>query len=95
MNTEYEIIYVAFGPLHADTVRLMLEAAGFHVITRQEGAGVALGLTVGPLGEVQILVPADEVIAARKMVEDMDEGRLSGVDFNDEGLPSDEDEEPD
>jgi hypothetical protein len=86
MNPEYKVIYVAFGPLHAETVRIMLEAAGFHVITRQESAGTAIGLTVGPLGEVNILVPEDEFAAAKKMVEDMDEGRLSGVDFDDEDL---------
>ncbi len=92
MNPEYEMIYVAFGPLHAETVKLMLEAAGFHVITRQESAGRAYGLTVGSLGEVQILVKADEVAAAKKMVEDMDEGRLTGVDISDEDVLSDEDE---
>jgi len=98
MNQKYEVIYVACGPLHAETVRLMLEAAGYHAITRQESAGTAMGLTVGPLGEVQILVPADEVEAAKKLVGDMDEGRLSGVSFDDEdvsceGTGGDEDED--
>ena len=91
--TDYELVYVAFGPLHAETVRLMLEAAGFHVITRQESAGTALGLTVGPLGEVQILVPADQAAAAKKMVEDMDEGRLGGVDLDDDDVSAN-DESP-
>ncbi len=78
MNSNYEEIYVAYGPLHAETVRLMLEAAGFHVITRQESAGAAIGLTVGALGEVKVLVPVEEAAQARKMVEDMEEGRLGG-----------------
>lgn len=93
MSPEYKMIYVAFGPLHAETVKLMLEAAGFHVITRQESAGTALGLTVGPLGEVQILVPMDEVDAARKMLADMDEGRLTNIETIDDEDLSDEDEE--
>lgn len=98
MNTEYEEVYVAVGPLHAETIRLMLEAAGMHVITRQESAGVAIGLTVGRLGEVKILVPKDEAEAARKIILDMDEGRLSGVQFEDEDISSEEaapDEEED
>ncbi len=95
MKPEYEMIYIAFGPLHAETVKLMLEAAGFHVITRQESAGKTYGLTVGSLGEVQILVRADEEAAARKMVEDMDEGRLTGVDIDDVDVLSDEDEDAD
>lgn len=95
MNPEYELIYVAFGPLHAETVKLMLEAAGFHVITRQEGAGVALGLTVGPLGEVQILVPEEEVAAAKIILEDMDEGRLSGVNLDDEDFDEADEQPPD
>jgi hypothetical protein len=93
MNPEYKMIYVAFGPLHAETIKLMLEAAGFHVITRQESAGIVYGLTVGSLGEVQILVPEDEASDARKMVEDMDAGRLSGVDIKDDENQNDEDED--
>lgn len=90
MNTEYEVVYVAFGPLHAETVRLMLEAAGFHVLTRQESAGAAIGLTVGRLGEVNVLVPADEAEAAKKMIEDMDSGRLGSVDVTDEEQSADD-----
>ncbi len=98
MNTEYEEVYVAAGPLHAETVRLMLEAAGFHVITRQESAGAAIGLTVGRLGEVKVLVPIEEADAARKIIEDMDEGRLNGIQFDDEDIPAEDkaaDEEAD
>ncbi len=96
MNSNYEEIYVAYGPLHAETVRLMLEAAGFHVITRQESAGAAIGLTVGALGEVKILVPAEEVLAAKKMLEDMEEGRLGGGALDDEDVDVDSgEEEPD
>lgn len=96
MTTEYEEVYVAVGPLHAETVRLMLEAAGFHVITRQESAGAAIGLTVGRLGEVKVLVPSEEADAARKIIEDMDEGRLSGIQFDDEDIsPADEAAEED
>lgn len=73
---EYVEVYTANGQLEADMIRLMLEASGLHVITRQESAGVVYGLTVGPLGEVRILVPETEAVDAAALLEAMEEGKL-------------------
>lgn len=75
-NEEYVEVYSANGQLDADMIRLMLEAAGLHVLTRGESAGAVYGLTVGPLGEVNVLVPESEAQTARDMITAMDEGRL-------------------
>ena len=75
-NPEYVEIYTANGQLEADMIRLMLEAAGLHVLTRGESAGAVYGLTVGRLGEVLVLVPETEVQAANDLLDAMDEGKL-------------------
>jgi len=75
-NLEYVEVYSANGQLEADMIRLMLEAKGLHVLTRQESAGVVYGLTIGPLGEVVILVPSTEVTEAAALLQAMEDGKL-------------------
>lgn len=75
-SVEYFEVYSANGQLEADMIRLMLEASGLHVITNQESAGAVYGLTVGPLGEVMILVPENEVEEANALLQAMEEGKL-------------------
>jgi len=75
-SIEYVEVYSANGQLEADMIRLMLEASGLHVITNQESAGAVYGLTVGPLGEVRILVPETEVEEANMLLKAMEEGKL-------------------
>jgi len=92
-STPYEEVYRANGRLHADIIRGFLEAAGFSVLLYQESAGAVYGLTVGPLGEVRILVPADQAADARDLLAAMDRGQISapdeGEDF--EEAPPDQD----
>lgn len=94
-NPEYVEIYTANGQLEADMIRLMLEAAGLHVLTRGESAGAVYGLTVGRLGEVLVLVPETEVQAANDLLDAMDEGKLENPSPNDfpPAQPEDVDEE--
>lgn len=75
-SVDYVEVYDANGQLEADMIRLMLEASGLHVITRQESAGAVYGLTVGPLGVVRILVPETEVTDAKNLLTAMEEGKL-------------------
>ncbi len=65
------------GMLEAEIVRGLLEAAGLRVWLSHEAAGKAIGLGVGPLGEVSILVPASEEEAARRVLADYRSGRLA------------------
>lgn len=87
-SIEYVEVYSANGQLEADMIRLMLEASGLHVITNQESAGAVYGLTVGPLGEVRILVPENEVEEANGLLQAMEEGKLES------DLPLDNTDEP-
>jgi len=81
-SPEYVEVYSANGQLEADMIRLMLEAAGLHVLTRGESAGAVYGLTVGPLGEVRVLVQESDAQAANELLDAMDEGKLENPPAN-------------
>lgn len=74
---EYTVVYRAYGYLAGEMVRLLLEANDISVVAIQESAGATLGLTVGPLGEVQIMVPVSQAAEARNIIQAMDEGNLA------------------
>jgi hypothetical protein len=61
----------------ADLIRSLLEANGIPTELSQESVGAVTGLTVGPMGEVRILVPSDRVEDARQLLEDYYAGKLS------------------
>ncbi len=63
-------VEVVSGDLQAEILRGFLEAQGLKVMLSQEGAGRAIGINVGPLGEVQILVPASSYQEARELLDD-------------------------
>ena len=94
-NVEYVEVYTANGQLEADMIRLMLEAKGLHVITRQESAGAVYGLTVGPMGEVSILVPKIEATEAAVLLQAMEDGKLENDMPQDDSLIDDSEIEPD
>lgn len=92
MSANYELVYRAHGQLDAQMIRLFLESKGFTVLTYGESVGVTYGLTVGPLGEVEILVPIAQVEEARRTLIDMEAGKYelppsvdtSGIDHTQE-----------
>lgn len=69
-----------FGDLQAEILRGLLEAQGIPVLLSQEGAGRAMGLSVGPLGEVEILVPEDYHQQALQVLADYRAGRFESED---------------
>lgn len=71
-----EVVYVASGAIEAESVKILLESFGLKAFVNQESAGRTYGLTVGPLGEVEVLVPTDQVEEALKIISDMNSGRL-------------------
>lgn len=94
-NFDYVEVYSANGQLEADMIRLMLEAKGLHVLTRQESAGAVYGLTIGPLGEVSILVPETEATEAAVLLQAMEDGKLENDLPQDESLIDDSEIAPD
>jgi len=75
--SEYVPVYIAYGQLAGEMIRLLLESVDIPTIVSQESAGIAFGLTVGSLGQVRILVPADRVDEAKEVLLAMEEGRLA------------------
>ena len=76
---KYIPICSANGSLEAEMIRIFLEAAGINALVLQESAGLTLGLTVGPLGEAQILVSPNQFDEAKEMLESIEEYKLDDL----------------
>ena len=74
--SDYVTVYVANGQLDAEMVRGFLEASGIPAIISQESVGKVYGLASGPLGEVNILVPAEYSRDALDLLKSMERGDL-------------------
>ena len=82
-NPQFSVVYTANGKLSAEMIKAFLETSGIPVLLNQESAGIALGLTVGPLGVVDILVPVEYETQARELLEEMEQGKFE-LDSSDE-----------
>jgi len=71
-----EVVYIANGMLEAESVRILLESFGIPAFVNQESAGTTYGLTVGSLGEVEVIVPLSKVDEAKKVIAEMNNGKL-------------------
>ena len=56
-DAPWEVVAVADGLAQAAIIRGRLEVEGIPARVNQEPAGVALGLTIGTLGQAEVLVP--------------------------------------
>lgn len=90
---EWVVLEEVPGELHANILKGLLEAQNIPVRLLQEGAGRAYGLSVGPLGTVQILVPEEMVDQAQTVLEEMERGAFQDSEFIETSLPE-EDEQP-
>ena len=88
VENRWELVITVSGELQADLIRNLLEAQGIEVFLNQEGAGRAYGLTVGPMGEVQVLVPEDQSEEARQIVDDFYAGKFESDEDEDSNLES-------
>jgi hypothetical protein len=82
-EVKWELITTVSGELQADLLRNLLEVQGIKVFLSQEGAGRAVGLTMGPMGEVQVLVPENQSEAARQIVDDYYAGKFESSEDED------------
>jgi hypothetical protein len=71
------VVYTTAGGGPAGIIKDLLAADGIPAELSQEGAGAAYGLTVGPLGLVDVLVPEDRAAEAEQLLAAMDRGDLS------------------
>lgn len=86
------VVYVANGTLDGESVKILLESFGIPAYTNQQSAGMTYGLTVGPLGEVDIMVPDKYIEQAKKVISDMENGLLE---LPDNSAPENSDIDPD
>ena len=82
-EVKWELITTVSGELQANILRKLLVVQGIKVFLSQEGAGRAVGLTMGPLGEVQVLVPENQSEAARQIVDDYYAGKFESSEDED------------
>jgi len=73
-ETGWVQVTVAYGPTEAGMIVEYLRAEGVKAVAWLEGAGNALGLTVGMLGTVRVMVPerdAEEALALLEVDEEL------------------------
>ena len=74
MSLNLVTIYTAAGQMPASLIKSFLEAHGIPTLVVQESAGVVYGLTVGLMGNAEILVAEEHAVEARELLEAMERG---------------------
>lgn len=68
-STAWMVVYVAYSEPEAYVVAGRLESEGIPSFVHQEPAGRAYGFTVGPMGEVKVLVHPDDYDRATEILD--------------------------
>jgi hypothetical protein len=89
MENKWEMVYKANGNLDAAMIVDFLAAHDIGATSMQESLGATYGLTVGPLGESRIYVPAEHKEAALALLEAMKRGDFELPDEQEPPLPED------
>lgn len=76
MEPRYIVVTTANGHLEAEMLKAFLEAAGIPAFIAQESAGIAYGLSIGSLGEADILVSEENEEEALQLLAAMEKGDL-------------------
>ena len=77
-------VFSAAGLLEADMLKAFLEAQGLQVFLSQESVGKTLGLSAGRLGEVEVLVPEEQVVDAKRLIDEIEDGKFYDIDYADD-----------
>lgn len=85
MNELWAVVYTAAGALQAEIIRSLLESAEIPARTQQESAGAVFALTVGPLGEVEVLVPVARQAGAAELIQAYEHGDLEAPEQDETG----------
>jgi len=95
-TNSWEVLDQVSGSARAEILKGLLEAQGIKVVLSQEGIGESIyPVTVGPLSEIQILVPDSQLQEALQILADYKDGsyeNLSDSEISDEqnNSPSDQ-----
>lgn len=71
-----EVVFIANGTLEAESVKILLESFEIPAFINQESLGATYGLSIGVLGEVEVIVPMKFIKKAKKVIKDMEAGKL-------------------
>lgn len=71
---KWVVVQKIAGEFRAELLRGLLEAQGVQVQLLQEGASRAIGLTFGPLSEVEVYVPENQADDARDVIAQFEAG---------------------
>jgi hypothetical protein len=63
------VAVAATSPWKATVIKGLLESAGIPVYLKAEAIGRLYGFNLGPLGQVEILVPEEQAEYARELLE--------------------------
>jgi hypothetical protein len=94
-DTTRWVVIAIVGWAEAEVMRSKLESEGIPCVLQREAAGAAYGITIGPLGEVRVLVPealAEQALDILGAEPEDDSGEVS--DEEREVSDKDEDEQP-
>lgn len=72
-------VYDARGRLEGEMLKAFLESNGIRVILTQEGAAAAIGLSIGPLGIVEVLVDPENADEAHALIVSMEQGYFEDI----------------
>jgi hypothetical protein len=93
MYEHWSIAHTAAGQFQAQIIAGLLQAAEIEARLSQESAGSVYALTVGPLGEVEVLVPSEQLAAAQELIARYERGELETPDSGESAADPDGPEE--
>lgn len=76
MSQEYTNLVTVSGKLEAEIIHGMLEAYGIDAEMSHEAAATIYGLGVGPIAQVDILVPEDQLEEAQQLLDEYQRGDI-------------------
>jgi len=76
MDEEIVVVESISDSLEAEILRGLLNSFGIDIWLSRESASTAIGLTVGPFAQVDLLVPKSQFERAKKIINDYYTGNL-------------------
>ena len=76
MGDTYELLVTVSGKMEAEIIHGMLQAYGIDAMLSQEAAASIYGLSIGPVADVDILVPENQLEESRQLLDDYQNGRI-------------------
>lgn len=83
---KWEVLDQVSGSAQADILKGLLEAQGIQVVLSQESIGITgYAVAVGPLSEIQILVPGSQMEQASELLKEYRSGDLENLSYLETG----------